>query len=115
MVFGLLDGWWLCDDGRPYVLATPEFWDKTMRQVGFKHVSWTGGHTRESEVVRVITGFKQPVTDPSSYRSMPQGKTGNIETVVFAHTDKKLPLRANIHYPSSAQEATYDTWVTGTV
>lgn len=115
MVFGLLDGWWLYDDGRPYVLATPEFWDKTMRQVGFKHVSWTGGHTRESEVVRVITGFKQPVTDPSSYRSMPQEKTENIETVVFAHTDKKLPLRANIHYPSSAQEARYDTWVTGTV
>jgi acyl carrier protein/SAM-dependent methyltransferase len=115
MVFGLLDGWWLYDDGRPYVLATPEFWENTMLQVGFQHVSWTGGHTPESEVVRVIAGFKQPVQDPSSFRSVPQEKTGNIETVVFAHTDKDLPLRADIHYPSPQRVARHETWVTGTV
>ena len=115
MVFGLLDGWWLFDDGRPYVLATPEFWDKSMRQTGFQHVSWTGGHTRESEVVRVITGFKQPVEDPSSYHSTPQEKAGGVETVVFAHTDKKLPLRADVHYPSPSQASVSGTWVAGTV
>lgn len=115
MVFGLLDGWWLFDDGRPYVLATPELWDKSMRQTGFQHVSWTGGHTRESEVVRVITGFKQPVVDPSSYHSIPQEKAGGIETIVFAHTDKKLPLRADVHYPSPSQASALGTWVAGTV
>ena len=115
MVFGLLDGWWLYNDGRPYVLATPEFWDKSMRQVGFQHVSWTGGHTRESEVIRLITGFKQPVVDLSSYRSTPQEKTSGIETVVFAHTDKKLPLRADVHYPSPSQASALGTWVPGTV
>ena len=115
MVFGLLDGWWLYDDGRPYVLATPEFWEKSMRQTGFQHVSWTGGHTRESEVVRVITGFKQPVENPSSYRSTPQEKAGGVETVVFAHTDKKLPLRADVHYPSPSQASALGTWVAGTV
>ena len=115
MVFGLLDGWWLYDDGRPYVLATPEFWDKSIRQTGFQHVSWTGGHTKESEVIRVITGFKQPVKDPSSYQSTPQQKASGIETVAFAHTDKKLPLRADIHYPSPSQVSTPRTWVAGTV
>lgn len=115
MVFGLLDGWWLFDDGRPYVLATPEFWDKSMRQSGFHHVSWTGGYTRESEVVRVITGFKQPVEDPSSYHSIPQEKAGGVETVVFAHTDKRLPLRADVHYPSPSQASALGTWVAGTV
>lgn len=115
MVFGLLDGWWLFDDGRPYVLATPEFWDKSMRQTGFQHVSWTGGHTRESEVVRVITGFKQPVDDPTLYRSTPQEKASGVETVTFAHTDKQLPLRADVHYPSPSQASAYGTWVAGTV
>ena len=115
MVFGLLDGWWLFNDGRPYVLATPEFWDKSMRQAGFQHVSWTGGHTRESEVIRVITGFKQPVEDPSLYQSTHQEKTGGVETVVFEHTNKKLPLRADIHYPSSSQTSVRGTWVAGTV
>ena len=115
MVFGLLDGWWLFDDGRPYVLATPEFWDKSMRQAGFQHVSWTGGCTRESEVIRVITGFKQPVEDPSSYHSIPQERAGGVETVVFAHTDKKLPLRADVHYPSLSQASAPGTWVAGMV
>lgn len=114
VVFGLLDGWWLFDDGRPYVLATPEFWDKSMRQIGFQHVSWTGGYTRESEVVRVITGFKQPVEDPSRYHSIPQEKTRGVETIVFAHTDKRLPLRADVHYPSSSHTSTFETWVAGT-
>lgn len=72
LVFGLLEGWWRFDDGREYVLARPEFWDKCLRESGFQHVSWTGGSTRESEVVRLITGFKQPVRDPRLYRSIPQ-------------------------------------------
>ena len=114
MVFGLLDGWWLYDDGRPYVLATPEFWEKSMRQSGFRHVSWTGGHTRESEVIRVITGFKQPVKDPASYHSTPQEKGGGVETVVFAHTEQKLPLRADVHYPSPSQASAFGMWVAGT-
>ena len=88
MVFGLLDGWWLFDDGRPYVLATPEFWDKSMRQVGFQHVSWTGGHTRESEVVRLIAGFKQPVEDPSSYHSVPRRKLVVLRRL-FSHTQTR--------------------------
>ncbi|ETS86538.1 hypothetical protein PFICI_00366 [Pestalotiopsis fici W106-1] len=113
LVFGLLDGWWLYDDNRPYVLATPEFWDHTMRDKGFQHVSWTGGHSRESEAVRVITGFKQPVQDPSSYKSTPQGVNGGTETVVFKHTDKRLPLRADVYYPSASQATVHKTWVPG--
>lgn len=73
LVFGLLEGWWRFEDGREYVLAPPQFWDKCLRESGFQHVSWTGGSTRESEVVRLITGFKQPVRDPRLYRSIPQG------------------------------------------
>lgn len=75
LVFGLLEGWWRFDDGRDYVLAQPEFWDKCLREASFRHVSWTGGSTRESEVVRLITGFKQPVRDPSLYRSIPQANS----------------------------------------
>jgi acyl transferase domain-containing protein/acyl carrier protein/SAM-dependent methyltransferase len=115
LVFGLLDGWWLFDDGRPYVLATPEFWDKSMRSSGFNHVSWTGGRTRESEAVRVITGFKQPVENPALYQSIPQERSGGVETVVFGHTDKGLPLRADVHHPSPAQASLQESWTVGTV
>ncbi|TGJ82498.1 hypothetical protein E0Z10_g6256 [Xylaria hypoxylon] len=63
LVFGLLEGWWRFDDGRSYVLADPERWEKCMKNAGFSQVGWTGGSSRESEVVRVITAFKQPVED----------------------------------------------------
>ncbi|CAN9179705.1 unnamed protein product [Alternaria sp. RS040] len=113
LVFGLLDGWWAFEDGRRYVLATPESWAGSMRASGFSHVSWTGGSTRESETVRIITGFKQPVADPSHYQSIPQDRRSGIETVVFGHTDNKLPLRADIHYPSPAQASAHETWPIG--
>ncbi|KAL8919930.1 MAG: hypothetical protein Q9172_004723 [Xanthocarpia lactea] len=63
--------WFDLNDGRKYVLASPEFWAKCMKDSGFGHVSWTGGSTRESQVVRVITGFVQPTEDPG-FRSIPQ-------------------------------------------
>lgn len=115
IVFGILEGWWLFNDGRQYVLTPPEHWGKDMLASGFKHVSWTGGSTPESEAVRIITGFKQPVTEPNSHLSIPQQRKGGIETVVFEHTDKKLPLKADIHYPSPAQASAHDTWTAGTV
>jgi acyl transferase domain-containing protein/SAM-dependent methyltransferase/aryl carrier-like protein len=114
LVFGLLDGWWAFEDGRRYVLATPESWADSMRASGFAHVSWTGGSTRESETVRIITGFKRPVVEPSRYQSIPQDRGSGVETVVFAHTDKRLPLRADIHYPSPAQASAHETWPIGT-
>ncbi|XXG99455.1 hypothetical protein Hte_005794 [Hypoxylon texense] len=61
ITFGLLEGWWLFNDGRSYVLASPDFWGGCMKTAGFSQVAWTGGSSRESEVVRVIIGCKQSV------------------------------------------------------
>lgn len=115
LVFGLLDGWWLFDDGRPYVLAAPEFWAQALRGAGFGHVSWTGGSNRESEAVRVITGFKKPVEDPALHQSVVQERTGAIETLVYGYADGKLPLRADIYHPSPSQAASHNTWTVGIV
>ncbi|KAL8653733.1 MAG: hypothetical protein Q9210_001920 [Variospora velana] len=109
LVFGLLEGWWLFNDGRKYVLASPQFWAKCMTDNGFGHVSWTGGSTRESEVVRVITGFVQPPEDPGS-RSIPQGVMRDVETVVYKHSDKGLPLRADVYHPTDKQAAEHKSW-----
>ena len=115
LVFGTLEGWWLFDDGRQYALAAPEHWDKVMRSSGFQHVSWTGGSTAESNVVRVITGFRQPVSDPSLYKSIPQHRKGAVSTFVYEHTDKKLPLKADIYLPSPTQLSSSQNWTAGTV
>ncbi|KAK2046110.1 hypothetical protein LZ31DRAFT_630118 [Colletotrichum somersetense] len=57
LVWGLLDGWWLFDDGRTYPLQSPWAWERCMRDAGFACIDWSEGVTRESRSVRVICGL----------------------------------------------------------
>ncbi|GKZ85517.1 type I Iterative Polyketide synthase (PKS) [Aspergillus niger] len=57
LVWGLLDGWWLFDDGRDYALQSPWAWERAMRDSGFAHVDWSECASRESRSVRVVCGF----------------------------------------------------------
>ncbi|KAK7748115.1 hypothetical protein SLS53_001367 [Cytospora paraplurivora] len=57
LVWGLLDGWWLFEDGREYALQSPWAWEQAMRDAGFAHTDWSEGATRESRSVRVICGM----------------------------------------------------------
>ncbi|KAJ6445404.1 conidial pigment biosynthesis oxidase Arb2/brown2 [Purpureocillium lavendulum] len=41
LVFGLLEGWWLFDDGRSHCIADEQFWKKSMQAAGFSDVIWT--------------------------------------------------------------------------
>jgi hypothetical protein len=113
LVFGLLEGWWLFKDDRPYVLAAPEKWAECMTDSGFRHVSWTGDSTRESEIVRVITGFKQPCPSAEVFTSVPQNRSPKVETVVFKHADGGLPLRADIYLPDPRRAKKHDSWAIG--
>lgn len=54
LVFGLLEGWWLFDDGRRHALAPPEVWESTMKSVGYGHVDWTEGNLPEAGIQRII-------------------------------------------------------------
>lgn len=53
-IFGLLEGWWLFEDDREYVLAPAEYWERTLQSVGFGHVDWTEGEMPESSLQRLI-------------------------------------------------------------
>ncbi|KAI1098484.1 hypothetical protein F4804DRAFT_350337 [Jackrogersella minutella] len=64
LVMGLLDGWWLFDDGREHALQSPWEWERAMRDVGFSHVDWSDGVSRESRSVRVICGMAAELERP---------------------------------------------------
>ena len=53
-IFGLLEGWWLFEDDREYVLAPATYWEKTLHSVGYGHVDWTEGNIPESSLQRLI-------------------------------------------------------------
>ncbi|KAJ5131411.1 Type I Iterative Polyketide synthase (PKS) [Penicillium bovifimosum] len=57
LVFGLLEGWWLFDDGRQHALVSPSQWESTMRSVGFSQVEWSDGRRPEAAIQRIIIGL----------------------------------------------------------
>lgn len=54
IIFGLLEGWWLFDDGRTHAIAPAPLWERELQSVGFGHVDWTDGHLPENELQKVI-------------------------------------------------------------
>ncbi|AEO64805.1 polyketide synthase [Thermothielavioides terrestris NRRL 8126] len=56
-IFGLLEGWWLFEDGRQHAIIGPEGWEKAMHAAGFGHVDWTDGYLPESKIQKVIVAM----------------------------------------------------------
>ncbi len=54
MIFGLLEGWWLFDDGRRHAISHQSRWERELQSVGYGHVDWTDGNCPENEIQRII-------------------------------------------------------------
>ncbi|KAL2702177.1 hypothetical protein AAEP93_006475 [Penicillium crustosum] len=101
LVFGLLEGWWLFDDGRKHALATENIWKDSLSKSGFEWVNWSLNDSEESNTLRLITA------SPTSALSLDNGvnvKTSlpKQETVAYGEEDG-VKLCADIFYPESAQ------------
>ncbi|GAB1210993.1 Non-reducing polyketide synthase trt4 [Aspergillus terreus] len=96
LVFGLLEGWWLFNDGRSHALAHERLWDQTLRQAGFNWVDWTDNDSEESKILRMIVASpSQPVLcSPGEAKSNAVAE----ETLVYSRKDG-LELCADIYYP----------------
>lgn len=55
IVFGLLEGWWLAENGS-YPLQPVGEWQKVLSQAGFALVDWSGGDSEESNTQRLLIG-----------------------------------------------------------
>lgn len=107
VIFGLLEGWWLFNDGRSHALADVNHWKRVFLEAGFQEVLWSDGAAREAQTVRVVCGFPRPrakserVVDRMKAGSCPDVK---IQEVVYKtvgtqdlHADIYCPLRADPH------------------
>lgn len=104
LVFGLLEGWWMFDDGRSYALADEEHWERVLKDVGFGWVRWTSSASRESSVLKIITASRHEIsTDIEAGKLSVPGNLTNKETVVFKKVDD-LELQADIYYPEQPVE-----------
>ncbi|KKK24813.1 hypothetical protein P175DRAFT_0558619 [Aspergillus ochraceoroseus IBT 24754] len=90
LVFGLLEGWWLFEDGRQHALANENLWRKHLSRSGFHWMDWTVGDSEESNLLRVITA------SPSDL--------AQVETVEFKRVGD-VALQADIYYPPNTSQA----------
>lgn len=101
LVFGLLEGWWLFDDGRKHALATEHVWKDNLSRSGFEWVSWSLNDSEESNTLRLITASPTPaaslINGVDANTSLPK-----LETVVYGEKNG-VKLCADIYYPESLQ------------
>ena len=98
LVYGLLEGWWLFDDGRQHALADECFWDQSLRAAGYKHVSWTDGPSKESQTMRLICAFKNESKKQTKKAAIP------METFIWKRVGN-TDLKADVYYPKKPDEA----------
>ena len=98
IVFGLLDGWWLANDGSTYPLQPPESWVRSFEQAGFNRISYSQGPSPESNTQRLLVASNdQKVIAPLRHGGMHP----EMQTVVYKEVDN-TPIEADIYLPTQA-------------
>ncbi|KAL4936283.1 hypothetical protein BDV06DRAFT_228045 [Aspergillus oleicola] len=116
-VFGLVEGWWLFNDGRLHALAQPDVWDKTLRANGYGHVDWTDGHLPENSIQRIIIALASSESHnrvamiPPAPSKMPTADTASRQAIIDAlvakhtsdfHAPTPLPI-SQVNHASARQ------------
>lgn len=72
LVFGLLEGWWLFDDGRKHAVVPAEHWERELHAAGFGHVDWTDGNLPENAFQKVIIALASGTQGPRLPKPAPE-------------------------------------------
>ncbi|OIW25922.1 hypothetical protein CONLIGDRAFT_512814 [Coniochaeta ligniaria NRRL 30616] len=94
LVFGLLEGWWLFDDGRKHAVVPAEHWEREMHAAGFGHVDWTDGNLEENTYQKVIMAMASGDQQPRLPKPAPEQETGMDKGDVVARTSEAERLLA---------------------
>jgi acyl transferase domain-containing protein/acetyl esterase/lipase/acyl carrier protein/ubiquinone/menaquinone biosynthesis C-methylase UbiE len=96
VVVGLLEGWWLFEDGREHALVDERHWARVMKAAGFAAVEWSDGESPESKTVRLIGAFPtaKATTSSNGDNDTTHGPVvvvnGALPTKRPAHSDKAV-------------------------
>lgn len=113
LVFGLLEGWWLFDDGREHALADEQRWKQSLHASGFEWVDWSNSLSGESNILRVITASPYELAPYDIDSRLILGNNNEADgssdhntlkdTLTFKKVDG-LHLLADIYYPPEVVE-----------
>jgi nucleoside-diphosphate-sugar epimerase/SAM-dependent methyltransferase len=94
LVFGLLEGWWLFDDGRKHAVVPAEHWEREMHAAGYGHVDWTDGNLQENTYQKVIMAMASGDQGPRLPKPVPEQVIGIDKGDVAARTAEAERLLA---------------------
>lgn len=77
LIFGLLEGWWLFDDGRKHAIVPAEHWERDLQAAGFGHVDWTDGGLPENNFQKVIIALASGPRLDKLPKTVPQSRTSD--------------------------------------
>ncbi|MCJ1282148.1 hypothetical protein MMC26_001471 [Xylographa opegraphella] len=98
IVFGLLDGWWLANDGSTYPLQPPESWIRSFKEAGFSRISYSQGPNPESNTQRLLVASNNPKVTPPPRA---EEKRPTVQTVVYKEVDN-TSIKGDIYLPTQA-------------
>ncbi|KAL9608393.1 MAG: hypothetical protein Q9167_006773 [Letrouitia subvulpina] len=100
IVFGLLDGWWLANDGSTYPLQPPESWMQSFEQAGFDRTqaTYSQGSSREFNTQRLLLGSnKHKVSANKSFGGVEEQPS--MQTVVYKSVNG-VKIEADVYLPA---------------
>ena len=103
IVFGLLDGWWLANDGSTYPLQPPNSWVKSFEDGGFGggRICYTQGPNPESNTQRLLVASNDlKVVAPK--RQVEGVGRDKVKTVVWKEVDG-VKIEADVYLPADSK------------
>ncbi|KAI0165152.1 putative polyketide synthase [Hypoxylon sp. FL1284] len=92
IIFGILEGWWLFDDGRQHAIASETRWERELHSVGYGHVDWTDGQSPEVGIQKILIALASgPKFDRLPAASSP---LGNVPTT--NHESRRSTVEAYV-------------------
>lgn len=82
IIFGLLEGWWLFEDGRTHAVVPAENWESALHMAGFGHVDWTDGNLPEHSFQKVIIALASGPTEPDRLPKSAQTRPSAAGTAI---------------------------------
>ena len=128
MIFGLLEGWWLFDDGRRHAISHQSHWEREMQSVGYGHVDWTDGHRPENKTQKIIIALasksrydRLPIPPKPKESQDPCADSGarqvTVDGYIRKHTqDFIAPIRLDqVNVPDASSRCVMITGATGSL
>lgn len=128
LIFGLLEGWWLFDDGRRHAIAHQSRWERDLQSVGFGHVDWTDSHCPEVEIQRIIIAlaygsrYERLPIPPKPTAKIQTTDTAARQAAVDEYVRKRahgfvapIPLNPPITSPGASDQCVLITGATGSL